>query len=106
MDKRANVIEWDHQVFNGFSNEGFATLEIDDNLSYLDVTEQKHELLNGEYLTIRTNGSILGGGIAYYLSDIATEERADGRYVTGYLNIPMSVKDVYTAELRMREMRM
>lgn len=106
MDKRANVIEWDHQVFNGFSNEGFATLEINDNLSYLDVTEQKHELLNGEYLTIRTNGSVLGGGIAYYLSDIATEERTDGRYVTGYLNIPMSVKDVYTAELRMRELRM
>lgn len=93
----------EHLVFSDFVPQALKHLpELPADALGLNFTEMTvsltNELKEDKTLTIRTNQPIDNEGLRMWLSGVET----DGQWIKGYINIAMSVKDVYTARVTVR----
>jgi hypothetical protein len=93
----------EHLVHNDFVPEALETLpELPADALDMNFTEMTvnltNELKEDKNLTIRTNQPIDSEGLRMWLSDVET----DGQWIKGYINIAVSVKDIYTARVTVR----
>ncbi|CAN5239366.1 hypothetical protein BH09BAC1_BH09BAC1_03560 [soil metagenome] len=103
MDDINPTILIEHLFHNDFVAQGLKKLpELASDALDFNFKEMVVSLTNdfnpGKTLTILTNQAIDSEGIRLWLSDVQT----DGKWLKGYVNIAVSVKDVYTARITVK----
>jgi hypothetical protein len=98
-------IEIEHLVFNAFVDSNLRKLHLPDTL--IDTKQQKLVVNikddNGKIfpINISFNNALPTEGLKYWFSNVNWDEKS--HILSGYLNMGLSVKDVYTARITFRE---
>lgn len=102
-DEANPTIFIEHLVHNDFVPQALKNLpELPADAFDMNFTEMTvlltNELKEDKTLTIRTNLPIDSEGLRMWLSGVET----DGQWIKGYINIAVSVKDIYTARVTVK----
>ncbi len=103
IDEANPTILIEHLLHNDFVPEALQNLpELPADALDMNFTEMTVSLTNqlkdDKTLTIRTNQPIDSEGLRMWLSEVET----DGQWIKGYVNIAVSVKDIFTARVTVR----
>jgi hypothetical protein len=97
------TLEFDHQLFSNFSEEGFSDLNLDNSYHDFGTLAQtysfNHPSLNGRTLSVKSNMIIPYQSIQYALDNLIIDETSNT--LSGQVKLAMSINDVYAAELKM-----
>lgn len=103
LDAENWTLEFDHQLFSNFNEEGFLDLVLDASYQDFGALERTytfdHPLLKGRTLTVKSNLLIPYKSIQYALANLKIDESANS--LSGQVKLVMSIEDLYTGELKM-----